>query len=95
MKVQIACGTDDGKELTREHFGSAKYYLVYILDSETKEVNLMKKIENITAEEERHGDPKKAKSVSQLMRGIEVLVGLAMGPNIVRIRKSFVPVISR
>ena len=95
MKIKIAFGTDDGKELTKEHFGSAKYYLVYALDTKTKEISFIKKMDNKTPEEEKHGDPKKAKEVSQLMKDTKVLVGLVMGPNIIRMRKKFVPVISR
>lgn len=95
MRVKIACATDDEKELSRDHFGSAKVYLIYELDFETGQTSFLERIENTTEEERGHGDPIKAKGVSELMKGIHVLVGLTMGPNIARIRKNFVPVISR
>lgn len=95
MKIKIACATDDEIGLSKEHFGSANVYLVYELNFETKEMTFLEKIKNTTEEERGHGDPVKAKGVSELMKGIDVLVGLAMGTNIARIRKKFVPVISR
>ncbi len=94
-KVKAAIATDDGKTLTTEHFGSAKRYLIYSLDFSKQAVGYLGEIANTTKEEETHGDPEKAKEVSELFAGIPVLVGFAMGPNIVRIRKKFVPVISR
>ena len=95
MKIKIACATDDGRELSRDHFGSAKFYLIYELHCETGEITFLEKIKNTTEEERGHGDPEKARGVSGLMKEIDVLVGLAMGTNIARIRKKFVPVISR
>ena len=93
--IIIACGTDDGVNFTDEHFGSAKYYLLYSLDPDTGETRFLEKQENTTPEEETHGDPKKARSISGLMDGVDVLVGKAMGTNITRMRKKFVPIISR
>lgn len=95
MKIKIACATDDEIGLSRDHFGSARVYLIYELNCETGEITFLEKIKNTTEEERDHGDPVKAKGVSELMKGIDVLVGLAMGTNIARIRKKFVPVISR
>ncbi len=95
IQINIACGTDDGVTFTEEHFGSAKFYLLYTLNLETGELNYVDKIYNTSPQEQTHGDPKKAKSVSELMQNVHVLVGSAMGPNIVRMRKKFIPVISR
>jgi len=94
-QVNIACGTDDGVNFTDEHFGSAKFYLIYTLDLETRELRYTKKIENTSPQEEVHGDPIKAHSISELLKDVQVLMGSVMGPNIVRIRKRFTPVISR
>ncbi len=94
-QINIACGTDDGVAFTEEHFGSAKFYLLYSMDLETGELEYVGKTYNTTSPEETHGDPKKAKSVSELMKGVHILMGSAMGPNIVRIRKNFIPVVSR
>ncbi len=95
--MRIAIATDNDIEFTKEHFGSAKYYLIYEYDFLEKKIKFIKKVENRTGEEEKHGDEKKAKNVIDFMNklGVKVFVGAAMGPNIVFIRKKFVPVISR
>ena len=95
MKIKLACGTDNETEFTNGHFGSSKYFLIYEFDLETKDLRFLKKIENSTQEEEKHGDIKKAKSVSELLKNVFVLVAFRYGPNIIRIKKRFVPIISR
>ena len=92
--IKVAVGTDDGVNITTEHFGSAKKYLIYELTAKDKLPTLVKEIENNTMDEARHGDPQKAKGVMGLLKGIDAFLGLEMGPNIVRIRKKVVPVIS-
>ncbi len=91
----VAVSTDDEKNLTKNHFGDGRVFLIYELSPEG--YKLVKRIENKSPEEEFHGDPNKARSIGQLLggEGVHVLVGFAMGPNIVRMRKAFVPVISR
>ena len=93
--IILACGTDDGVTFTDEHFGSARYYMTYSLDLDTGETTFLERQDNTTPEEEIHGDPKKAGSIMELLADVDVLVGKAMGTNITRIRKRFVPVISR
>jgi len=95
VEIKLALGTDDGIKFSDGHFGSSKYFLVYGLDLETNRLRFIEKLDNSSPEERSHGDPRKAKNISQLLRGVSVLVGFRMGPNIVRIRKGFVPVISR
>jgi len=95
MILKIAFGTDDGISFTKEHFGDAKKYIICKFDSKSGEVGEREIRENFSVEEKMHGDPKKAASISQLLGDMEVLVGFVMGPNIMRIRKKFVPVISR
>ena len=94
VKIKLACGTDNETEFTNEHFGSSKYFLIYEFDLETKDLRFLKRIENSTQEEE-HGDIKKAKSVSELLKNVFVLVAFRYGPNIIRIKKRFIPIISR
>jgi len=94
-QVIIACGTDDGVGFTSDHFGSAKYYLIYTFNLQTGEIGYREKIVNTSRPEEIHGDPKKARSVTELLREAQVLMGKVMGPNIVRMRKKFIPVICR
>jgi len=95
MKIKLACGTDNETEFSNEHFGSSKYFLIYDFDLEIKDLKFLKRIENSTQEEEKHGDIKKAKSVSELLESVSVLVANRYGPNIKRIKKRFIPIISR
>lgn len=95
MKVKLACGTDNTSEFTREHFGSSKYFLIYEYDLETKDLIFLEKVINSTEEEEKHGDSKKAKSVSELLKNVFIFVAFSYGPNIIQIRKKFIPIISR
>ena len=95
MMIKLACGTDNETEFTNGHFGSSKYFLIYDFDLETKDLRFLKRIENSTQEEEKHGDIKKVKSVSELLKNVFVLVAFRYGPNIIRIKKRFVPIISR
>ena len=95
MKIKLACGTDNETEFTNGHFGSSKYFLIYDFDLETKGLRFLKRIENSSQEEEKHGDIKKAKSVSEFLKNVFVLVAFRYGPNIIRIKKRFVPIISR
>ncbi|HAJ32888.1 MAG TPA: hypothetical protein DCK79_05905 [Candidatus Atribacteria bacterium] len=62
VKIKLACGTDNGIELTNKHFGSSNYFLIYDFDLETKDLRLLKKIENSTQVEEKHGILKKQKA---------------------------------
>ncbi|MEA2021103.1 MAG: NifB/NifX family molybdenum-iron cluster-binding protein [Candidatus Caldatribacteriota bacterium] len=97
MKIILVCATDNKIDFSDEHFGSAKYYLFYEFDLEKKNIVFLKSINNYTPqeEEEKHGDPKKAKSVSELLKNVSVFVANKYGPNIKRIKKRFVPIVSR
>ncbi len=95
MKFKIACGTDDSQNFTTEHFGDSKYFLIYECDSEIGKIVFLEKRKNNSEEEEKHGDPKKAKGISEILKEVPVLLAFAMGPNIVRMRKKFVPIISK
>ena len=93
MKIKLACGTDDGKELCEEHFGSARFYMIYEIDSTN--AKFLEKRLNSTPKEEIHGDPKKAKAISIVLKDVDLLLGFTFGPNIVRTREKFVIAISR
>jgi len=95
MKILFACGTDDGKTLTDEHFGSASFYMIYSMDKDSGKIEFVRRMENTSPQERGHGDPEKARYISQMFSDVPVLVAFAMGPNITRMRKRFVPVISR
>ena len=91
----IACGTDDEINFTKNHFGDSKIFLIY--DVNENGFNLLEKVVNESPEEEQHGDPKKAGFIGGVLKQHEVkgIFAFAMGPNIVRMRKNFLPIISR
>ena len=95
MKLLIALGTDDGKNLNKDHVGMAKYFYVYEF-SDGKE-QLVERRENVPfkGDESIHGDPEKAKATSSVLEGVDVLVGRKFGPNLPRLVKKFVCVLVR
>ncbi len=95
MEAVVAFGAADEENLSRSHFGESPVFIIKSLDLETGKWRDLRKIENTSAEEHFHGDPRKAMSISQLLKDCDVLVAFAMGPNITRMRRKFVPVISR
>ncbi len=94
-KIRIACATDDEKNLTSEHFGSARIYMMYEMDPRSGMVTFIERIDNTSEEEKEHGDPNKARSVSEIIKDSHVLLCCAMGKNLTRMRKNYCPVISR
>lgn len=94
---KIACATDDGKNFISRHFGDAEKYLIYEYDEEKGKFIFLEEVENRPFKEAHDGDPKKASFISSILapKGVNILMNKAMGPNIVRMRKSFVVVISR
>ena len=95
MEATVAFGAADEENLSRTHFGESPVFIIKSLDLETGEWRDIRKIKNTSAEEHFHGDPGKAMSISQILEDCNVLVAFAMGPNITRMRRKFVPVISR
>lgn len=95
MKIRIACGTDDEKNFSDNHFGDSKYFLIYEYDPDSQNIEFIKKIKNNFRPEANHGDVKKAGNISIILKGISVLAAFVMGPNISVMRKKFVPLISR
>jgi len=91
----VAMGTDDRKSLTEEHFGDSKYFAIYKVDNNGWE--LLEYRENRSPEERIHGDPRKASSIVEQLKGVDILLAHAMGPNFVRMRDNspFLPIISR
>lgn len=94
MKLIVACATDDEHTLTSAHFGSARKYTIYEMD-ETACTHLHNLSNIVKTCEGEHIDPQKVKSITTLLAGrqVQVLVAKRFGPNIGRIKRSFVPVI--
>jgi hypothetical protein len=93
--LKLVCATDDGINFSKEHFGSAKIYLFYSLNLDYGEIKFLKEIKNITPDEKKHADSKKAKAVSDILSDAQIVINLVFGPNIARIRKKFIPIISK
>ena len=96
MKLLIAFGTDDGKNLNNDHVGMAKYFYVYEFSSSKEQ--LVERRENVRFEGDetmKHGDPEKAKATSSVLEGVDVLVGKKFGPNLPRLVRKFVCVLVR
>ncbi|MFP4458876.1 MAG: NifB/NifX family molybdenum-iron cluster-binding protein [Candidatus Zixiibacteriota bacterium] len=94
----IAIATDDENLIANRHFGEAKSYLIYNIQNNSAE--FLSKIENTSRRESNdsgHGDAAKAMDVKNLLkrRDVDVILGHKIGPNITRIRKRFVPIVSR
>ncbi len=95
MNLTIAFSTSDGKNLANTHFGDATLFPVYEV-SEDK-ITFIKMIENSTEKDEEkiHGDPKKAKNITQIFKplGVQIICAKQFGKNILRMSKNFVPVL--
>ena len=96
-ELTISMGTDDSKIIkSDDHVGMSKYYLIYGYSE--GEMNFKEKRENIKYQEDKtkvHGDLKKAKKVSSVLEGVDIIVGKMLGPNIKRLKNKFVCVIIR
>ncbi|MBS3786818.1 NifB/NifX family molybdenum-iron cluster-binding protein [Candidatus Bipolaricaulota bacterium] len=98
MQPIVACGTSDGKNLFKDHFGAAPYFYLYKINVQGFE--FIEEIENISradSENEEPGGKLKAKNISSLLKSksANVLVSHQMGPHLAKISKDFVPIISR
>jgi predicted Fe-Mo cluster-binding NifX family protein len=90
----VACATDDGKHFMDRHFGDAEYYDLYEVSEDT--CRFIERIVNNTEEEEGHADPKKARGIVNLLkdRGVEAGLTKVFGPNIKRIKKQILPILT-
>lgn len=91
----VAIGTHDRKSMHSDHVGDSEYFAVYEVGPDG--YRLLEYRSNTSPEERMHGDPNKAKAIMEIVKGCDVLVGRAMGPNFVRIRDNspYLPVIVR
>lgn len=96
MELLIAFGTDDGKNLKRDHVGKSKYFHVYRFSDDREEfVERRKNVEYKEDESMKRGDPGKARATSTALKGLDGVVGMRFGPNIVRLVKKFVCIVVR
>ncbi len=95
--ITIACATNDSVHFIPEHFGEAESYAVYEVDDNS--YHYMYSIRNTSEEYENHdhhGDAVKAKHVMMMLKTakVQVVMNKAFGPNINRIKITFLPVIT-
>ena len=96
MELLIAFSTDDGKNFNDDHFGMAKYFHIYKFADGKEE--LIEARENVKYKEDetlKHGDPGKAKATSSALGDADVIIGKKMGPNIVRLLKRYVCIVTK
>ncbi len=103
----VACATDDQKTFVPDHFGEAKYFVLYRLTPEGWEH--VKTLSNQVREGHGHGHQHhhghghghgegwKAKAILEHFREeqVDVFVSRRFGPNIVHINKFVLPVVFR
>jgi len=89
MELTCAFASNDGKEFIKEHFGESRYYYIYKVGENGG--SFIKRIPNMSVEEEVHADPAKARSVASILKeeNVQVVVARRFGPNIKRIRLKF------
>jgi len=94
-KLKFAFATNDGELFINEHFGDADFYDIYEISAD--KTQFVKRIHNTSEEEDEeiHADPKKAKSIVDLLKteNVKVVCSKVFGPNIMRIKKKFVCVL--
>ena len=90
-KIIAAIGLKNDDEITDRHFGDSVYFDIYELTQNS--IKYIKRINNVKVEERMHGDPNKANAIGDLLKEANILVAFSMGPNILRMKKKFVPVI--
>jgi predicted Fe-Mo cluster-binding NifX family protein len=96
MKLLIAFGTDDGKNLNNDHVGMAKYFHVYEFTNGKEELVERRKNGQFKGDETiKHGDPQKARATSSVLEGVDVIVGRKFGPNLPRLLGKFICVVVR
>ncbi len=95
--IITAFATDDGQAFMDRHFGDAKSFNIYEINS--NQANFLKTISNTIEEEDEevHADPNKAKGIAGLLKKekVQVVVSKVFGPNIKRIKKKFVCIITQ
>ena len=92
--MRLAVATDDGEHFMGRHFGDAKFFEIYEFSGSGYEV--VGRVINDLDEEGGHADPRKAKGIAGILREQDVQVAAAkvFGPNIKRIKKRFVCVLT-
>jgi len=96
MELIVAFSTDDEENFNDDHFGMAKYFHIYkFSDGREEFVETRKNVKYEEDESLKHGDPGKAKATSSAVGNADVIIGKKMGPNIVRLLKRYVCIVTK
>ncbi len=92
--MRLAVATDDGEHFMGRHFGDAEFFEIFEFSESGYEI--VGRVNNDLDEEEGHADPRKAKGIAGILReqGVHVAAARVFGPNIKRIKKHFVCVLT-
>ncbi len=91
--IRIAFSTNNGDLLVDEHFGEGKYFDIY--EIRDNDIVFVERRINTSIEEEEHGDPVKAGKILEILKDVDIAIGYRMGPNILRIKKKLLPIVTR
>jgi predicted Fe-Mo cluster-binding NifX family protein len=91
--IKIAFSTNNGDLLVNDHFGEGKYFDIY--EIRNGNIVFIERRVNTSGEEEKHGDPIKAKKILEILKDVDIAIGYRMGPNILRIKKKLLPIVTR
>jgi len=94
-QMRLAVATDDGEHFMGRHFGDAEFFEIFEFSGSGYEI--VGRVTNDLDEEEGHADPEKAKGIAGILgeQGVQVTAAKVFGPNIKRIKKRFVCVLTR
>jgi len=90
MTLLVAFASDNKEQLTDNHFGDAKLYLIYkISKTDTRFVG---EIKNTARVDKQHGNKEKAKKIITLLKENKIQIAIAknFGNNISQIKSEFV-----
>ena len=69
MELLVAFSTDDGKNLIDDHAGMAKHFYIYrFCEGKQELVEIRENVKFKGDESEKHGDPRKARATSSVLR---------------------------
>jgi predicted Fe-Mo cluster-binding NifX family protein len=91
--IRIAFSTNNGDLLVDDHFGDGKYFDIYEVRNDN--IVFVERRINTSGEEEKHGDPVKARKILEILKDVDIAIGYRMGPNILRIKKKLLPIVTR
>lgn len=90
MTLLVAFASDNKEQLTDNHFGDAKLYLIYKISK--TDTQFVGEIKNTARVDKQHGNKEKAKKIITLLKENKIQIAIAknFGNNISQIKSEFV-----